>query len=156
MKLYLAIAITLSTTVFQAPANPPMKMGLWEEVGGTMPSKGPGGKASSRVVRSCFTPANWLKLMGPTAKDACPKSNEVWRANAYSFDVQCAGKPKVASVSVVFDNPQTNHLTLDLFSPSGAVSMHDASQGHWVSSECGDVSPDTPVVITGAKPTGSQ
>ena len=80
-----------SLLLAQAPATPPMKIGLWQaEVSSTTGhSTAPDGKTNRRTVLSCVTPGNWLTLMGPTAKDACPKVDEVWTAHSYRFDLQC-------------------------------------------------------------------
>jgi hypothetical protein len=66
----------LATTFLQAPAAPPMKMGLWENTSTSKSTEAD--KTVPRIVRSCVTPTNWLKLMGPTAQGACPKTNEMW------------------------------------------------------------------------------
>ena len=140
----------LAAALLQAPAKPPMKMGLWEE-NSTLKVPQPNGtdKTTSRVVRSCITPANWLELMGPTAQGACPKTNEVWSNGDYSFDVACTGKPKEASVEVHFSDPESQYGSVDVYtSPEGApAKMHGKFEGHWVSADCGDVSPDHPVLV---------
>jgi hypothetical protein len=140
----------LAVAMFQVPANPPMKLGLWE-MKGTVKISQPHGtdKTMSRVIRNCFTPDNWLKLMGPTASGACPKTNEAWSKDNYSFDVECSGKPKMASINIHFDNQETQHGIADVFTtPDGTpTKMHQEFEGRWVNAECGDVSPDHPVIV---------
>ena len=134
------------TASAQQPATPPMKMGLWEAKGivsGDTPSK------QERIVRSCITPDNWLKMMGPTGPGTCPKINEVWTKDTYSFDVQCTDKPKLASVSVHFIDPSTDHVILDMHTtPTGEpLNRHQEIDSHWVSAACGDLSPTSPVIV---------
>ncbi len=106
-------------------------------------------KTTSQKMRICITESNWLRLMGPTAKDACPKTNEVWSKNSYSFDVGCAGKPKQASVAIHFDSLESQHGSLDDYeTPNGKpMKMHGQFKDHWVSAECGDVSTENPVIL---------
>jgi len=151
MKTLLTSMTTLlAATFFQAPATPPMKMGLWEN-NTTAKIQQPDGteKTTSQKTRICLTEANWLTLMGPTAKDACPKTNEVWSKNSYSFDLACSGKPKIGSAVIHFDSPETQHMTLDSYAlPDGTpMKMHAESEDHWVSAACGDVSTEHPVVV---------
>ena len=87
----------------QAPTTPPMKLGLWQfdTTSKTQAGTAPGEKSGKRTVMSCITKNNWLTLLGPTASNACPKTNEAWTGQSYRFDVQCPGKPKVVLNSVV-------------------------------------------------------
>jgi hypothetical protein len=151
MKILLASAATLlAATFFQAPATPPMKMGLWESTS-TAKVQQPDGteKSTIRTYRNCVTETNWLTQMGPTAKEACPKANEVWTKDSYSFDVACQGKPKMASVSVHFDNLETQHIHLQIFAaPDGTPMKVDmGGETHWVSAACGDVPADHAVLV---------
>jgi hypothetical protein len=151
MKIQFAQAILtaalLSTSALaQVPTEPPMKMGLWEMTSKTDLA----GKANIRTVRNCINQTNWLKMMGPTAKEACPKINEVWTASSYSFDVQCTGKPKFASINVHFDSPEDQHVSLDMLTtPDGApLNLHHDLTGHWLGADCGNVEPGKPVVVS--------
>jgi hypothetical protein len=151
MKILLTSMTTLlAAAFFQVPTTPPMKMGLWE-MNTTAKTQQPDGtdKTTSQKLRVCITEANWLKMIGPTAKDACPKTNELWSKNGYSFDVACAGKPKMASVAIHFDNPELQHGTIDFSAlPNGTpMKMHGESEDHWVSAACGDVSTEHPVIV---------
>jgi hypothetical protein len=151
MKMMLMpIATLLTAGLFQAPSTAPLKLGLWEATLTTHVKQADGtDKVSNRVTRSCMTNDNWLTLMGPTAKDACPKANEVWTKDSYSFDVACSGKPKMASVAIHFDTPETEKGTIDFFGmPDGSpFTMHGSFSSHWVGAECGDVAPGSPVLI---------
>jgi hypothetical protein len=151
MKILMPFAATLlTTTLFQAPTTPPMKLGLWEAtVTSTVKQADGTDKTTSRLLRNCVTKENWLTLMGPTTKNACPKANEVWTKDSYSFDVTCSGKPKTGTVTIHFDTPETEHGSLDISAmPDGTpVNMHVTFTDHWVSAACGDVSPDHPVVV---------
>jgi len=148
MQIFLAPLLVAA--MFQAPAKPPVKMGLWES-NGTTKMQMPDGteKTTSSILRSCYTPTSWLKLMGPTAKEACPKINEVWSASDYSFDVQCSAKPKMAEVKVHFDSLEKDHGSMDFYAmPDGTpMKLHGDFESHWVSADCGDVSPDHPVLV---------
>jgi hypothetical protein len=151
MKILLTSMTTLlAAAFFQAPSKPPMKMGLWESTT-TSTMQQPDGteKSTSTRHRNCVTESNWLKQMGPTAREACPKTNEVWSKDEYSFDVACSGKPKMATVSVHFDSPESQHLTIHFFTAPDGSPMKLDGQGetHWVSASCGDVSPDHPVLM---------
>jgi hypothetical protein len=150
MKILLTTATTLlAATFFQAPTTAPMRMGLWE-ITTHYKTQQPDGteKTSTRIFRNCTTETNWLKEMGPTAPNACPKTNEVWSKNGYSFDVACPGKPKVASVSVHFDSPETEHVVMHMLpSPETPMKLDAEGDAHWVSASCGDVSPDHPVLV---------
>jgi hypothetical protein len=151
MKILLTSMTTLlAATFFQVPATPPMKMGLWE-MNGTSKVRQPDGteKTTSQKLRICETESNWLRLMGPTAKEACPKTNEVWSKSGYSFDVACAGKPKMASVTIHFDSLELQHGAIDIYAlPDGTpMKMHGEHEGHWVSEACGDVSTEHPVIV---------
>jgi hypothetical protein len=151
MKILLTSMTTLlAAAFFQAPTTPPEKMGLWEE-NTTLKMQQPDGtdRITSQKLRICITPSNWLRLMGPTAKGACPKTNELWSKNSYSFDVACAGKPKQASVAIHFDSPKSQHGGMDDYeTPDGKpMKMHAEFEGHWVSAACGDVSTEDPVIV---------
>ena len=145
-----ALTFTLAAAA-QQPANPPMKMGLWESKGVVSPGSDikdtPAGH--ERTMRNCVTPENWLKMMGPNGPGTCPKVNEVWTKDTYSFDVQCSGKAKMASVNVHFIDMQTEHVILDISAtPTGEpMKVHQDINEHWVSEACGDVSPTHPVLV---------
>ena len=149
MKMLMPTAVLLAA-FFQAPANPPMKMGLWESRA-TDKIRQPDGtdKIANRVVRNCVTRQNWLTLMGPTAIGACPKTNEAWTKDSYSFDVTCPDKPRLATVTIHFETPETQRGTLDMYSsPDGApLSVHSEFEEHWIGADCEDVSPDHPVIV---------
>jgi hypothetical protein len=154
MKMLLPIAALLGASFFQAPVDPPIKMGLWESKGTfKMPQADGTIKESNRLMRNCKSRQSWVTLMGPTAKGACPKTNEVWTKDSYSFDVACSGKPKTASVEVQFVSPETEHGTLDLFSmPDGSPipgtgKIRQEFTEHWIGADCGDVSPEHPVLV---------
>ena len=151
MKVLLTSMTTLlAATLFQAPSTPPLKMGLWESNSSTRVQQPDGTeKTTTSKHRNCATETNWLREMGPTAKEACPKINEVWSKDNYSFDVQCAGKPKMAMVAVHFDSLESQHLVIHLFAtPDGTpMKMDGEGESHWVSASCGDVSPDHPVIV---------
>jgi len=148
--LLMSMTTLLAAAFFQAPTTPPMKMGLWEE-NATLKMQQPDGtdKTTSQKLRICTTESNWLRLMGPTAKDACPKTNEVWSKNGYSFDLACPGKPKQASVAIHFDSPESEHGSIDDYeTPDGKpMKMHGEYEAHWVGAACGDVSSEYPVIV---------
>ena len=127
-----------------------MKMGLWESKGIVSPGAPIKDTPANheRIMRNCTTPDNWLKMMGPNGPGTCPKINEAWTKDTYSFDVQCSGKPKMASVSVHFIDPETDHVILDMFgTPSGDAKVHQEIDAKWISEACGDVTPGHPVLV---------
>ncbi len=142
----LAVMTVALNAVAQQPANPPMKMGLWEARGIVAPNAP---SKQERIVRSCITPENWLKMMGPNGPGTCPKINEVWTKDSYSFDVQCSGKSKFASVSVRFIDMEREHIVIDMYStPTGKpAKVHQEVDDHWVGESCGDLSPKSPVIV---------
>jgi hypothetical protein len=150
MKILMPFTALLVATLLHAPTTPPMKLGLWQSTGiSTLKQADGTDKTTSRIMRNCVTKENWLTQLGPTAKNACPKANEVWTKDSYSFDTACSGKPKTGTVTVHFDTPETEHGSLDISAmPDGSpFSMHANFTSHWVSSACGDVTPDHPVVV---------
>lgn len=150
MKILIPFAAILTATLFQAPSTPPIKLGLWESTGGTTVKQADGtDKTTSRIMRHCVTKENWLTQMGPTGNHSCPKVNEVWTKDSYSFDTACSGKPKTGTVTVHFDTPETERVSIDILAmPDGApLNMHAMFTDHWVSAACGDVLPNHPVVV---------
>ena len=136
--------------MFQAPKEPPMKMGLWEStLQGTVKLPDGSSKDFTRVLRNCTTPDNWLVNLGPTSAEACPKANEVWTANSYTFDVGCPGQKRSASVSMHFDSPESHHGVIDLFvdGENQPANQHLELSDRWIGVACGEVSPDRPTVV---------
>jgi hypothetical protein len=145
-----ALAVTL-TAAAQQPAKPPMKMGLWESKGVVSPGSDIKGTPAGHelTIHNCVTPENWLKLMGPDGPGTCPKVNEVWTQDTYSFDIQCSGKPKMGSVSVHFIDPETQHVIVGISAtPTGEpMNVQQEFDDHWLRDACGDVSPSQPVIV---------
>ena len=150
MLLLKCSAALLAAAMFQAPKEPPMKMGLWE-ITLHSSTKLPDGTSRdiTHVLRTCTTRDNWLVKLGPTSVEACPKANEKWAADSYSFDVGRPGQTRVASISIHFDTPETQHGTIDLFvdSEGQPARSHSESTERWIGEACGDVSPDRPTFV---------
>ncbi len=154
MKLLL---VALSAAMFQLPAKPPMKMGLWESEGivhMTMPNAPAmmAGMMNRPIhVRSCMTPESYAKAMGSSqqiGKD-CARTNEVFTGKGYSFDISCKGKT-TGHFEMTFDSDTamhgTGHLDLSQGRASGATSDSTTTM-KWVGPDCGGISPDKPEII---------
>ena len=105
-------------------------------------------KSTPRTFQHCVTESNWLTMVGPTAS-GCSRTNEVSSGIGYTFDVSCPANPETASIRWNFENPKTQHITINAYSThEGAkVNLTQEIEAHWVAASCGDVSPDRPVLV---------
>jgi hypothetical protein len=156
MKVLLSIGSALigGALFFQMPATPPMKMGLWESTasikmsGAAMP---PGMSMPNMTtkVRVCMTPESYAKNLGASQRTKdCTRTNEVWGAKTFSFDLVCKGNGANGHFEITWDSKETSHATMHMVMNGGNHSMVTDStmESHFVSTDCGNVSPDKPEI----------
>jgi hypothetical protein len=149
--LLLATAL-FSTGMMQAPGTPPIKMGLWESTSAyttTMDgAQMPGGDHTVKA-RSCYTAENWMKSFGSTQQMGCARSNEKWDGRRFSFDFSCPNLHGTGHVQVDFAGTDAGHGTLHMELDSGNhhIATDSTFDTHFVSADCGGVSPDRPVLV---------
>ncbi len=155
MKMLLVLGSTfLGSALFQMPTAPPMKMGLWEststmKMGGMAMPQGMSMPNTTVKVRACMTPESYAKNLGAAQNQQdCTRSNEKWSAKGYSFDLACKRGNATGHAEITFDSPEAVHSVIHLSMNMGARSMDMDSTGesHFVSADCGNVSPDKPEV----------
>jgi hypothetical protein len=153
MKLFVAhpgfaaAAAVLLTGFFQFPTTPPMKMGLWES-DGAMKMKGmPLGLGNKTMrVSTCVTPESYAKAITSSQDQKnCVRTNEVWNGKGYSGDLSCNNGQATGHVEYTFDGPEAGHGTSHV--DMGRISVDHSWTMKFVSSDCGNVSPDKPVVL---------
>ena len=161
-KLCCLLCLFLSSAAFaQLPSSPPIRLGLWESTVNTkvtgidMPpalAKMAGLDSRDSRVQVCITPETWQKAVANSRdqKD-CVRSNEHYTGHTYSFDLSCRSGRQTGHSESVFDSDESGHSTTTLVMDqgNGRAQMHvDAtSQSHFVSSDCGGVTPDKPKLI---------
>jgi len=158
MKTMLIFAVGLvGAMMMQMPTTPPMRMGLWEMETTTtmnmpnMPANMPPGMGTHTTrVTSCLTPESWAKSLAASQQQRsdCVRSNETWSSKGYSFDIACSKGKMTGHFDFVFDGKEaghgTTHMTME--SPRGTATMDATTTSKFVSSDCGAVTPDKPVV----------
>ena len=156
MKILFVLGASMLAVMFQAPAVPPVKMGLWE---GSVVSKMSGeglppqmaamGKRTS-VVRSCYTPESYAKAMASNQQQRdCTKTNEVWGANTWSFDLSCRSGTGTGHFEMTFDDKENAHGSMHMSTNFGGHAMQSDStmKMHYLGADCGKVSPDKPEIV---------
>ncbi len=142
--------------MFQMPATPPMRMGLWESTatskmtgvnvpqGGAMPN-------STFKIRACMTPENYAKNFGASQRQKdCMLSNEVWTVKRYSWDMTCKSSNVTGHFEGTFDSKESTHSVMHMsMNPGGnrPMQMEMTVQAHFVSADCGKITPDNPEII---------
>lgn len=173
-----ALALALLTLTFVARAQtgpPPVKMGLWQlsttrnmtgmtlppEVVEKMKAMGrplPGGEHTT-VTQNCLTEEQWKEGLGGTPKSdqqKCAPKNFTRNAHQLSFDIDCTdprGGRVVGRMEFIFDNPEHLHGTVNMNSTQidaqhSNIVMSTKIDGHYISSNCGDVKPGNDKVIS--------
>ena len=161
MKLLFAAAVVpaFAAAFFQMPATPPMKMGLWETTVNTKMSgmdlppgmNVPGLGNNTTTVKVCMTPESYAKNLGGSTnarqKD-CVRSNEVWTAKGYAFDLSCNAGKMTGHFQIIFDNDTESHGVTHMTMNTGGRSMQmdSISTSKFLSSDCGGIAPDKPVI----------
>jgi hypothetical protein len=152
--LVLSTAFLTGGLFFQMPTTPPMKMGLWETTS-TVKMSGaalPGGMklpGSTVKVRACMTPESYAKNLGAAQNQQdCTRSNEKWTLKGYSFDLACKRGNATGHADITFEGMEAAHsvIHLSMNMGSGSMDMDSTADAHFVSADCGAITPDKPVV----------
>ncbi|MDQ2923978.1 MAG: DUF3617 domain-containing protein [Acidobacteriota bacterium] len=158
MKTLLMIGSGLigGALMFQMPATPPMKMGLWESTsttkmsGADMP-QGMTMPSFHATVRSCLTPESYARTLAASQRQKdCAPSNEVWTGKQFSFDIACKSGNTTGHFELTFDSKESGHAVMHMnMNPSKGrpMQMEMTSEMHFISSDCGSVSPDKPEIV---------
>jgi hypothetical protein len=159
MKILLASGIAVLYAAFQMPAEPPMKMGLWEitsTIKMNMPdmppamANMPGMGARTTKIHSCLTKENYEKTFsqqGPQAKN-CTVSNQKFSGKTYSLDLSCNDGKMTGHVENTFDSPNSGHSKSHIVMNGGqSITMDGDSTMTFLGADCGSVTPDKPQIM---------
>lgn len=156
MKILFVVGASMLAAMFQMPATPPVKMGLWETSvavkmsGADLPPQMAGMAARTTTLRSCFTPESYAKAMANNPQDRdCTRTNEVWGAKSWSFDMSCRSGQASGHFEVTFDSPESAHGSMHMSMNAGGHAMQTDSTMtmHYLGADCGKVSPDRPEIV---------
>lgn len=155
MRILIVLAAPVAAALFQMPASPPMKMGLWESTTSTKMSgvDMPAGMAMPNMtikVRSCMTPESYAKALGSSQRmKDCTRSNEVWTAKSYTFDMVCNSGQAKGHAEITFDSAEASHAKIHVSVNGGgrAIETDATTDAHFVSADCGSVTPDKPQIL---------
>jgi hypothetical protein len=146
----------IGALMFQMPTTPPMKMGLWETTSrismtGAEVPQGMSIPNQTIKARQCFTPESWAKSLGASQRQQqnCTRSNETWGAKSYSFDLACKGGT-TGHFEMTFDSKESGHAVMHMNIDPGnghTMLMSSTIESHFISADCGTVSPDRPEII---------
>jgi len=154
--ILVAGAALLIAAFFQGPpATAPMKLGLWETTSSTKMSGAqmPQGMTipnQTTKVRSCLTQESWAKNLGASQRaQNCTRSNEVYTPTRYSFDISCPANGATGHFDMMFDSKESGHATMHMNVDRGghAMTMDSTIDSHFVSADCGSVTPDKPEIV---------
>jgi hypothetical protein len=149
------IAAALFDGFLQMPSTPPMRMGLWQTDATTtmvvpnMPAGMPGMGPLKTQVTSCMTPESYAKnLAAANQQKNCVRSNESWTAGEYKADVSCNNGKTTGHFDMLFDSKDSAHGSVHMASGSGrgGVTIDQTMDMKFLSSDCGSVTPDNPVI----------
>ncbi len=117
---------------------PPIKMGLWEAA----MTMGPSGTYKSRA---CLSPDSYQRMLTRVPPN-CEISNLATTATSITGDLKCespGGGTSKGRLDVQFPDSSTVHGTVTATSnyQGHAVAMIIKSDWHFVSADCGDLSP---------------
>jgi len=146
--------ILLSAAMYQLPATPPMKMGLWETTssmkmsmpGMNMPA-GAGGRTTT--VRACLTPERYAQDLATSQQQHdCTVTNQSFGAGTYSFDIACPRGNAKGHFEMKWEG-DTGHGTMHMDMTAGdrAMSMDNTMTTKYLGADCGAVKPGTPQVV---------
>ena len=136
-------------------------MGLWETsvstkmTGMDMPpalAKMAGLGGQETKVQACITPESWHKIVSDSRQQKdCTRTNEQYTGHTYSFDLSCKSGRQTGHAEHTFDSPESGHATSTIVMEQGGgrPQMHidSTSQSHFVSADCGGVTPDKPKIL---------
>lgn len=158
MKLLLVPgAAVLLAAMFQMPATPPMKMGLWESItvmsmkmANAPANMPPMGSPRTTVTRSCLTPENYARNFynNPQQKD-CKRTNEAWTGSKVSFDIACPARNASGHFEMTFAGAEAGHGTMhmEVNRSEHPITMDMTYDTHFVGADCGSVTPGEPQII---------
>jgi hypothetical protein len=159
MKMTLLVATAMLAAGMGRPLDaPPIKMGLWESTatmtmkmqGSNSPMPGMGAPRAFKV-HTCYTAESWAKMLANTQRQGadCVRSNEALSPKGYSVDVSCAKSNTTGHFQWTFDDPENAHATVHMDSnPGGHAMTSDMTIAtHFLSSDCGSVTPDKPQMV---------
>ncbi|HZL26738.1 MAG TPA: DUF3617 domain-containing protein [Acidobacteriaceae bacterium] len=154
MKILFVVGASMLAAMFQMPATPPVKMGLWESSvamkmsGADMPPQMAGMGGRTTIVRSCYTPESYAKAMSNSQGD-CTRTHEVWGAKSWSFDLSCRSGQATGHFEMTFDSQESAHGSMHMTMNAGGHSMQTDSTMtmHYLGADCGKVSPDRPEIV---------
>ena len=155
MKLLLLPGFALVyAAMFQMPATPPIKMGLWEsEVHlhmnmPNMPAMMQSMMNKTHHARTCMTPESYAKSIAAQQQQRkdCQFTNQVWAEKKYSFDMTCSNGKMLGHSEIMFDSDTAAHGTMHLDLGNGGTG-DSTTDLKWVGADCGSVTPDKPEII---------
>jgi Protein of unknown function (DUF3617) len=157
MKILFVVGASMLAAMFQMPATPPVKMGLWEGSvamkmsGADLPAGMAGIGNRTTVVRSCYTPESYAKAMANSQQQKdCVRSNEVWGAKSWSFDMSCRSGQTKGHFEMNFDSTEAAHGSMHMTMNPGSghpMEMDTTMTMHYLGADCGNVSPDKPQIV---------
>jgi hypothetical protein len=155
MKMLVVVGASMLAAMFQMPATPPVKMGLWESSvamkmsGADLPPGMAGMANRTTVVRSCYTPESYAKAMANSQQGSCKRTNEVWSAKSWTFDMSCRSGQTSGHFEMFFDDKENAHGSMHMTMNAGAHAMQTDSTMtmHYLGADCGSVTADKPVIV---------
>ena len=127
----------------QLAAMPPEQRKMMEQM---MAKQGVGLDASGHKLRLCLTPEDVARDSVPAAQDGCTQTSQR-SGNTWQVSFQCPardGQPASSgSGSVTLQNPgaYTGQFKMQTQVGQKAEQMNLATQGRWLSADCGSVRP---------------
>lgn len=156
MKLLLLPGVALMyAAMFQMPATPPMKMGLWESTSqihmemGSMPSFMAKMMNRTYHVKSCVTPESYQKWMVSfnQQQKACVRSNEVYADHKYTADTTCNDGRMTSHTEMFIDSDTSIHGTTHINMTDHGATGDSTTTTTWLGADCGSISPEKPQII---------
>ncbi len=130
----------------QLTGAPPMKMGLWDE---TVVTDMSGANVPAFLahhttkLRVCVTPDSWAKGLAASNKN-CERKNESLTGGHYSADLSCPRQ--TGHIDMNFSGEDTAHGTVQI-TMQGGMTVNSVTDMHFVSADCGSVTPDKPQMV---------
>ncbi len=143
MKRCLSCVFLAGACGLLASDSSPIKPGLWEVKGTST------GSAASEPIteKVCITPNTWQHMIDKLAKPMpnCT-SNQTKTANGVSFDGDCNQNKMTTHFkgNVQFDGDRhlLGEIAMKVNAQGQAMDVTYHQDGHFLSSDCGDVKPD--------------
>ena len=172
--LAMAMLVSSAAMVAQAPATPPVKVGLWQstntvtmtgiqippEVAARMQAMGrqvPGGPHTT-VTQSCLTAEKWQKTfsdMQQQRDQRCNLSNQQMSSSGMSADIACKSQDGRSSstghmeVTFVSTEKATGkaHMETTMASQPKPIVMDMNFESVFQGADCQGISPDSPKIV---------